>query len=556
MKKNNKNKKRGITLIALIVTIIVLLILAGVGIGFLTGENGILTKTNETKVETERATFNEKVELSILASRINKKYKINLTELEQELKNNIGEGLGINKLGENGNLPWEVTYKDYTYYIDEEGYVEEANGISLSRTKLTMVQGQSETITAIVTKAEKGTIEWESSNPSLATVTNGTITAIGTSGEVIITARLSGTSYSAECVVTIVSKVTNIVANDIQVDKGFTKKLNVVTTPSNNVEQLQYESNNESIAKVDDQGQVTGISEGTATITISGTISTNVKTTCTVTVTKPQGAPTGDYVEYNVTYTDMNTNYAFSATNGWRILDGGTPNGDGTYSGVKLIATGIPAKLYYSFETGTNGQTIGDQNKPIWWGQKEHVESLYGTKYSEAGYIASKSGYPNYYAAAGLFKNFASIIFKKTDTPTWNEGGYRAINGKTSGELSGNEFLANGAEEVHNLTLEEMNRARNFAENSLNSIGISAGDTGMFYLRGLKDENPVYGYSNPTISDYWIASPNSNNSHELRYISGNGYIYTYMNHTIGVRPVISLKAKIYNNGSVWKILEQ
>ena len=45
-------KKRGITLIALIVTIIVLLILAGVTIATLTGENGILTKENTAKIET------------------------------------------------------------------------------------------------------------------------------------------------------------------------------------------------------------------------------------------------------------------------------------------------------------------------------------------------------------------------------------------------------------------------------------------------------------------------------------------------------------------------
>lgn len=43
-----KNEK-GITLIALVITIIVLLILAGVTIATLTGNNGILTKANEAK---------------------------------------------------------------------------------------------------------------------------------------------------------------------------------------------------------------------------------------------------------------------------------------------------------------------------------------------------------------------------------------------------------------------------------------------------------------------------------------------------------------------------
>ena len=52
-------KERGITLIALVVTIIVLLILAGVSISMLTGQNGILKRVVEAKEETEIANKNE-----------------------------------------------------------------------------------------------------------------------------------------------------------------------------------------------------------------------------------------------------------------------------------------------------------------------------------------------------------------------------------------------------------------------------------------------------------------------------------------------------------------
>ncbi len=44
--KNISKNSNGITLIALVITIIVLLILAGVSIAFLTGNNGILTQAN------------------------------------------------------------------------------------------------------------------------------------------------------------------------------------------------------------------------------------------------------------------------------------------------------------------------------------------------------------------------------------------------------------------------------------------------------------------------------------------------------------------------------
>ena len=57
--KNNK----GITLIALVITIVVLLILAGVTIATLTGDNGILTRTNEAKQKTEEAQIQEQRDL-------------------------------------------------------------------------------------------------------------------------------------------------------------------------------------------------------------------------------------------------------------------------------------------------------------------------------------------------------------------------------------------------------------------------------------------------------------------------------------------------------------
>ena len=62
MKTKVKNVK-GITLIALVITIIVLLILAGVTIATLTGDNGILKKSNDAKEETRGASVEEAVEL-------------------------------------------------------------------------------------------------------------------------------------------------------------------------------------------------------------------------------------------------------------------------------------------------------------------------------------------------------------------------------------------------------------------------------------------------------------------------------------------------------------
>ena len=60
LRKNN----RGITLIALVVTIIVLLILAGISISMLTGQNGILNRATEAKEKTETSSVDEKRKLA------------------------------------------------------------------------------------------------------------------------------------------------------------------------------------------------------------------------------------------------------------------------------------------------------------------------------------------------------------------------------------------------------------------------------------------------------------------------------------------------------------
>ena len=66
--KKMYNERKGITLIALVITIIVLLILAGISIATLTGDNGILTKAMEANNKTKEANLKEELELTIVES--------------------------------------------------------------------------------------------------------------------------------------------------------------------------------------------------------------------------------------------------------------------------------------------------------------------------------------------------------------------------------------------------------------------------------------------------------------------------------------------------------
>lgn len=87
-----KKETHGITLIALIITIIVLLILAGISIATLTGENGILTKAKDATEKTTEAEVKEKIGLLLAEYQLEKVEQPNLNILEYfEQKKEKGE---------------------------------------------------------------------------------------------------------------------------------------------------------------------------------------------------------------------------------------------------------------------------------------------------------------------------------------------------------------------------------------------------------------------------------------------------------------------------------
>ena len=121
-----RKKNNGITLIALVITIIVLLILAGVTIATLTGENGILTKATDAKEQTEIGDEQEKVKLSAVGALAKDNGgEIKRSYLNDELTSYIGTEGTDYTLSE--SAPFIVTYSDSgkSYIIDENGNVSE-----------------------------------------------------------------------------------------------------------------------------------------------------------------------------------------------------------------------------------------------------------------------------------------------------------------------------------------------------------------------------------------------------------------------------------------------
>ena len=109
-------REKGITLIALVITIIILLILAAVSIATLTGENGILTRANDAKTETEEAKEDELRRLTALEAATNLEnttYTDSSTGEEKTVT--IPAGFAISQVeGEN-------TLKDGLVIIDKNG---------------------------------------------------------------------------------------------------------------------------------------------------------------------------------------------------------------------------------------------------------------------------------------------------------------------------------------------------------------------------------------------------------------------------------------------------
>ena len=108
--KNQIKGKNGITLIALVISIIVLLILAGVTIATLTGDSGLLTKSGEARKSNIVGTEKEKIGLGFNEYRI-KKY----TNTNPAL---IVEGATVT---ENGTDGWTIKFAENEYTLSADG---------------------------------------------------------------------------------------------------------------------------------------------------------------------------------------------------------------------------------------------------------------------------------------------------------------------------------------------------------------------------------------------------------------------------------------------------
>lgn len=186
-------------------------------------------------------------------------------------------------------------------------------GISLDQTELTLDQGATATLTATVEPADAGdkTVTWTSSNESVATVTNGLVTAVG-AGSATITAKAG--DFEATCAVTVAG--ANVPVTDITLDKSafyngtYVMEGNSATLIANVIpdyatdKTVTWSSSDESVATVDANGVVNALKAGSVTITAA---SGEVTATCAITVIDNPFTMTADGETVALQYTGSGT---------------------------------------------------------------------------------------------------------------------------------------------------------------------------------------------------------------------------------------------------------
>ena len=128
LKKRITKSTKGITLIALVVTIIILLILAGVSIAMITGNNGILSQAGRAKDRTREEGAREKIQLEVMGA-YDKYGNINVEKLKTNLDNNVGADTSkINDILIDGATTGKITVDGKDFYVDGNGNVLDYDG--------------------------------------------------------------------------------------------------------------------------------------------------------------------------------------------------------------------------------------------------------------------------------------------------------------------------------------------------------------------------------------------------------------------------------------------
>ena len=347
---------KGITLISLAVTIVVLLILAGISINTVIGDNGIIKKAQSSAELTKESEAKEIINRTIMEFYLTNEYET----LEDFLNTKVLEGR-IDKVEKNADGTLKVWKNDYSVTTENKTNFSNNNDNNMNkRIKIstTPYEGiydscEHEAITNVNVEPTDTTLEYSTDEINYST----TIPRIINAGTATIKIRASKENYETKNV-TVIAKIEKAEGNlSLSETSGTINYPNSTTfTVSGNTGTLSVSSSNTNVATVSISGStvtVKSVGAGSATITVKSAATTNYNektATYTVTVKVKDSTLTGNFgVGY---YADVDGNGTVDGI----IFSDFKYGGSGSWGGTDYtISTVTGLKEYYVSKTNYNG---------------------------------------------------------------------------------------------------------------------------------------------------------------------------------------------------------
>ncbi|MCL1897418.1 MAG: Ig-like domain-containing protein, partial [Micrococcales bacterium] len=244
------------------------------------------------------------------------------------------------------------------------------SGVTLSVTSASFLAGMTAQLKATVSPSDASNkaLTWSSNNTKTATVNDtGHVTAVG-GGEAIITVTTVDGGYTATCLVTVTQRVSGVTITpaSLSVEVGMSSALTAKVLPSDaSYKAVTWASSDNNVATISTSGFVTGISVGTATITVTtadGAKTANAK----ISVTKPQPVKVtvSGKLQVGQTLTATTTLAAAGTTYQW--LRNGVAIAGATAKTYKLTEADLGARLSVQLNVpGAAGPVVSAAQGPV-----------------------------------------------------------------------------------------------------------------------------------------------------------------------------------------------
>lgn len=617
-----KNRK-GITLIALVVTILVLLILAGVTITTLMGDNGIINQTASAKDKTRRAAAEEVANLGYLNAQVDvhvngttngglqgavdalkaEKYTVkdanatstslsNVT-LQDENGNNVGSSVKI-ATGTStktltvktetattpgtGNPDWYVEINGLYHKLEEKSGKIEIKKDGKSESELGITTTNSTITLAVMGLTGLVKVNGTAVTDSTEVKNNDTITidsqSEATSGTITISAeniddkefnvaianikQATSVQIADKTGTANKNKIYNLTINqtttkNMMINTGITNFVGLdatITSSGSGIdEDVVWSSANPEVLTVDGSGNLTGVTEGTTTVTATTSVSGKTDQV-NVTVTK-----IGEAVDYSVTVgsgTDITT------LSDWKIFyqeNGNTFLIYGDYLPNSLFSRTITRNSQNTTIATLTGMTTAGNLRARWasvpmmQSVSNDILTLFkGTVYGLEDYNNSKcvstllntSNWSDLLTSALTTKAGANNV-KAVGSPTvemWMESWNRVYPGDQVDYRKKPLDQNDSSVKSYGYQVEAKNGGS--WDNYVN-VGSKAGYKNALYYPRTAAVNDTD--SNNQCWGYWLASPSANDENNVMNVNYNGNVNNnnYNNSNYSVRPVASKK---------------